>query len=108
MDEPLACTLHRIPGLFRRWELAELMRPGEDYHLEDAGARATARRSSPSIAACHPSGGPGMTAGASVESDGLGAATVHLTQAELAERWRVSARTLERWRVPAPARPGCS
>jgi hypothetical protein len=37
MDDPLAYTLHRIPGLFRRWELAELMKPGEDYHLEDAG-----------------------------------------------------------------------
>ncbi len=37
MDEPLAYTLHRIPGLFPRWELAELMKPGEDYHLEDAG-----------------------------------------------------------------------
>jgi hypothetical protein len=37
MDEPLAYTLHRIPGLFRRWELAALMKPGEDYHIEDAG-----------------------------------------------------------------------
>jgi hypothetical protein len=37
MDEIPACTLHRIPGLFRRWELAELLKPGEDYHLEDAG-----------------------------------------------------------------------
>ena len=30
--------LYRIPGLFRRWELAQLLEPGEDYHLEDAGA----------------------------------------------------------------------
>jgi hypothetical protein len=37
MDEPIAYTLHRIPGLFRRWELAALMKPGEDYHIEDAG-----------------------------------------------------------------------
>jgi hypothetical protein len=37
MDQPLAYTLHRIPGLFRRWELAELMKSGEDYHIEDAG-----------------------------------------------------------------------
>jgi hypothetical protein len=40
MDEPLAYNLHRIPGLFRRWELAELLKPGEDYHLEDAGRAA--------------------------------------------------------------------
>ena len=36
-EEALAYTLRRIPGLFRRWELAELLKPGEDYHLEDAG-----------------------------------------------------------------------
>ena len=29
--------LRRLPGLFRRWELAELLAPGEDFHLEDAG-----------------------------------------------------------------------
>jgi len=37
MDEPLIYTLRRIPGLFRRWEVAELLELGEDYHLEDAG-----------------------------------------------------------------------
>jgi hypothetical protein len=42
MDDPLAYTLHRIPGLFRRWELAELMKPGDDYHIEDAGIGAAA------------------------------------------------------------------
>lgn len=31
------CELRRVPGLFRRWELAQLLEPGEDYHLEDAG-----------------------------------------------------------------------
>ena len=31
------CDLRRVPGLFRRWELAQLLEPGEDYHLEDAG-----------------------------------------------------------------------
>ena len=29
--------LRRIPGLFRRWELTQLLASGEDYHLEDAG-----------------------------------------------------------------------
>lgn len=33
--EPM--ELRRLPGLYRRWELAELLAPGEDYHLEDAG-----------------------------------------------------------------------
>jgi|GEM_PF-2582213 len=27
----------RIPGLFRRWELAQVIDAGEDYHVEDAG-----------------------------------------------------------------------
>lgn len=31
------CELRRVPGLFRRWEVAQLLEPGEDYHLEDAG-----------------------------------------------------------------------
>ena len=33
----LPSELYRIPGLFRRWELAEVLAPGNDYHLEDAG-----------------------------------------------------------------------
>lgn len=33
-----AMELRRLPGLYRRWELAELLASGEDYHLEDAGA----------------------------------------------------------------------
>ena len=33
----VSCELRRIPGLFRRWELAQVLKPGEDYHLEDAG-----------------------------------------------------------------------
>lgn len=36
-DQIDTCALRRIPGLFRRWELAQLLSPGEDYHLEDAG-----------------------------------------------------------------------
>lgn len=27
----------RIPGLFRRWELAQVIDAGEEYHIEDAG-----------------------------------------------------------------------
>lgn len=28
----------RLPGLFRRWELIEILRPGVHYQLEDAGS----------------------------------------------------------------------
>jgi len=27
----------RLPGLFRRWDLAQVLEAGEDYHIEDAG-----------------------------------------------------------------------
>lgn len=38
MSDPIdTCALHRIPGLYRRWELAQLLALGEDYHIEDAG-----------------------------------------------------------------------
>ncbi len=33
----VSCELRRIPGLFRQWELVQVLKPGEDYHLEDAG-----------------------------------------------------------------------
>ncbi len=33
-DQP---ELERVPGLFRRWELAQVLEPGCDYRLEDAG-----------------------------------------------------------------------
>jgi hypothetical protein len=29
--------LKRIPGLFRRWELAEIIESGQFYRIEDAG-----------------------------------------------------------------------
>jgi hypothetical protein len=32
------CELRRLPGLFRRWELAQLLEAGEDYRIEDAGS----------------------------------------------------------------------
>jgi hypothetical protein len=28
----------RLPGLFRRWELEQIVDPGADYHLEEAGS----------------------------------------------------------------------
>jgi len=27
----------RLPGLFRRWELEQVLEPGIDFHLEEAG-----------------------------------------------------------------------
>ena len=32
--------LQRLPGLFRRWELGQIIESGEDYHIEDAGEAA--------------------------------------------------------------------
>ena len=32
--------LHRLPGLFRRWELNDVIELGADFHLEDAGEAA--------------------------------------------------------------------
>jgi len=37
MTSTVPCELRRIPGLYRRWELAQVLKFGEDYHLEDAG-----------------------------------------------------------------------
>ena len=31
-------AFRRLPGLYRRWELIEILRPGVHYHLEHAGA----------------------------------------------------------------------
>ena len=31
-------VLHRLPGLFRRWELAQVIETGKDYRFEDAGS----------------------------------------------------------------------
>ncbi len=27
----------RLPGLYRRWELEQVVNPGADFHLEEAG-----------------------------------------------------------------------
>lgn len=36
--DPDPDDLHRLPGLFRRWELADVLLPGRHYRLERAGA----------------------------------------------------------------------
>lgn len=36
----LPSDLRRLPGLFRRWELAQIIEAGRDYRIEDAGEAA--------------------------------------------------------------------
>jgi len=37
-DLPLAADeFVRLPGLFRRWEIEQVLEPGVDFHLEEAG-----------------------------------------------------------------------
>ena len=36
--DPDPDDLHRLPGLFRRWEFAALLTPGCHYRIERAGA----------------------------------------------------------------------
>jgi hypothetical protein len=31
-------VLRRLPGLFRRWELGQIIEAGKDYHVEDASS----------------------------------------------------------------------
>lgn len=38
MDDPANHQLHRLPGLFRRWELGQVIETGADYRIEDAGS----------------------------------------------------------------------
>jgi hypothetical protein len=33
-------ALKRIPGLYRRWELPEILEPQRKYHIEEAGEHA--------------------------------------------------------------------
>ena len=39
-DGPPLEDLKRLPGLYRRWELAEVFEPNRNYHIEDAGTHA--------------------------------------------------------------------
>ncbi len=32
-----AAEFVRLPGLYRRWELEQVLEPGLDFHLEEAG-----------------------------------------------------------------------
>jgi hypothetical protein len=36
-DDDLESELHRIPGIYRPWELPQLLRLNEVFLLEDAG-----------------------------------------------------------------------
>lgn len=36
-DGPVPQEFRRLPGLFRRWELPQVVEAGEDYRIEDAG-----------------------------------------------------------------------
>ena len=31
-------AFERIPGLFRRWELSQVLETGSDFHMEEAGS----------------------------------------------------------------------
>ncbi len=35
--DELAAEFVRLPGLFRRWEIADVVEAGTDFHLEEAG-----------------------------------------------------------------------
>lgn len=37
IDDDDTRDLRRLPGLFRRWELAAVLKAGADYRLEEAG-----------------------------------------------------------------------
>ena len=89
--------LKRVPGLFRRWELAEVLEAERRYHIEDAGT--------------HSDGTPllAVYANEAVHHDDLdygGGALLprapvteqFISQRDLADRWDISPRTLERWR----------
>lgn len=38
MHDSSDSQLHRLPGLFRRWELGQVIKTGADYRIEDAGS----------------------------------------------------------------------
>jgi hypothetical protein len=40
MQESSESQFLRLPGLFRRWELSQIIEPGEDFRIEDAGSAA--------------------------------------------------------------------
>jgi hypothetical protein len=36
-EDDASRPLRRLPGLYRRWEVAELLKARHDYRIEDAG-----------------------------------------------------------------------
>jgi hypothetical protein len=68
-------AFRRLPGLYRRWELIEILRPGVHYHLEDAGSM---QDGTPLIAVfvCDPDT-PEHAAGMLSVASSRGAPTVH-------------------------------
>lgn len=97
--------LRRVPGLFRRWELSELLEPDRRYHIEDAGAHADG---TPLVAlyaadAAHryqvcPAGSYAAQDANMPKSPSPSVTEQFIGQRELAGRWKISPRTLERWR----------
>ena len=110
-SDPLSDEPTRLPGLYRKWELPEVLRTCTSYRIESAGndadgtpllavyvmpeappSEATLRRPD----AVH--GDHGRVRGATPISRAVETTTM-LTQSDLARRWKKSVRTLERWRV---------
>lgn len=106
--------LTRIPGLFRKWELPEVLETCTSYRLEPAGADANgtpllavyvgpttasggSRLDSAEIANQQPRIARGVPLPA--RTPGTIDTAPMLTQSDLARRWKKSGRTLERWRV---------
>lgn len=107
-------NLKRLPGLFRRWELSEVLATCVSYRIEAAGTDADG---TPLLAVY--AGTPAVSETATeVPCSGLGDAadrvnappslprpyvesatsSKRFSQRDLAERWKLSVRTLERWR----------
>jgi hypothetical protein len=81
--------LKRIPGLYRRWELPDVLEAHRSYHIEQAG--------------CDSDGTPllAVYGDFTSESDPDHPAfqdAISLTEIQLADRWHLSPRSLQRWR----------
>lgn len=78
--------LTRLPGLYRKWELADVLQAHCLYQIEDAGKDADG---TPLLAIF------GDFAAIPAEPS---RPVQHLDEKELAKRWRLSPRSLQRWR----------
>jgi hypothetical protein len=94
--------LKRIPGLYRRWELLDILEAHRSYHIEQAGCDSDG---TPLLAlygdfaAVSESGeGEIQPADRTRSSERALREDRYLTETELAERWRLSPRSLQRWR----------